>query len=259
MMMPSQSNTGASPDTGSAKGAGNPPVVRLRGVTKAYRTGEVEVVALKDITLDIAPHRFSMVVGPSGSGKTTLLNLIGCIDAPTTGTVEVCGEPVASLKDNAVSDFRARNIGFIFQSFNLVPVLSAFENVEYPLLLVNAPAADRRERTLAMLQAVGLIDQRNQRPNELSGGQKQRVAIARALVKHPQIVLADEPTANLDTRTGAAIIELMQRIQENFRTTFIFSTHDPQLISHSEEIFSIRDGQLVEHVSQRRDLSHSSA
>jgi putative ABC transport system ATP-binding protein len=221
------------------------PVVRLRGLTKTYATGAAEVAALKGISLDIPRHRFSMVVGPSGSGKTTLLNLIGCIDVPTSGTVEVCGEAVGRLGDNALSDFRARNIGFIFQGFSLIPVLSAYENVEYPLLLVGTSARDRRERTLAMLNAVGLGEQEKQRSNELSGGQKQRVAIARALVKHPEIVLADEPTANLDTRTGAQIIELMHRVQAEFATTFIFSTHDPQLISHADETFTIRDGELI--------------
>jgi len=187
------------------------------------------------------------VVGPSGSGKTTLLNLIGCIDTPSNGTAEVCQQNIGELPDNAVSDFRARNIGFIFQNFSLVPVLSAYENVEYPLLLVGMPPAERRERTLAMLNGVGLAAQAQQRPNELSGGQKQRVAIARALVKGPQLVLADEPTANLDSATGASIVELMRRVQTESRTTFIFATHDPQLISHADEIFVIRDGELVDH------------
>jgi putative ABC transport system ATP-binding protein len=223
------------------------PVVRLRQVAKTYRTGTVEVAALRGISLDIPRHRFSMVVGPSGSGKTTLLNLIGCIDAPSSGTVEVCGQQTGTLSDNALSDFRAHNIGFIFQGFSLIPVLSAYENVEYPLLLVGTAAGERRERALGMLAAVGLADRRSQRPNELSGGQKQRVAVARALVKHPEIVLADEPTANLDTQTGAAIIELMHKVQAEFATTFIFSTHDPQLISHADETFSIRDGELVGH------------
>jgi putative ABC transport system ATP-binding protein len=221
--------------------------VRLRGVAKTYASGAVAVAALKGISLDIPRHCFSMVIGPSGSGKTTLLNLIGCIDAPSAGAVEVCGQAIGKLGDNALSDFRARNIGFIFQGFSLVPVLSAYENVEYPLLLVGTAATERRQRTLAMLEAVGLADQRRQRPNELSGGQKQRVAIARALVKHPEIVLADEPTANLDTRTGAAIIALMRKVQAEFATTFIFSTHDPQLISHADETFTILDGELVGH------------
>jgi putative ABC transport system ATP-binding protein len=151
------------------------------------------------------------------------------------------------MRDNALSNFRAREIGFIFQHFSLIPVLSAYENVEYPLLMIGESSARRREATMAMLEAVGLADQRRQRPNQLSGGQQQRVAIARALVKQPKIVLADEPTANLDTRTGATIIELMRQMQTRSSTTFIFSTHDPQLISHAQETFVIRDGELVEH------------
>jgi len=224
-------------------------VVRLNHVEKTYRSGAIEVAALKGISFEIPMNRFSMVVGASGSGKTTLLNLIGCIDAPSSGTVEVCQQKVGELDDNMVADFRARNIGFIFQNFSLVPVLSAYENVEYPLLLVGMPAAERQERTLAMLQAVGLARQARQRPNELSGGQRQRVAIARALVKGPQIVLADEPTANLDSATGASIIELMRRVQAESRTTFIFATHDPQLMSHADETFAIRDGMLVDHTT----------
>ncbi len=222
-------------------------VVRLDQVARTYRLGTISVPALQDVSLEIPYHRFSMLIGASGSGKTTLLNLIGCIDAPTRGTVEVCGQSIGALDDNGTAAFRAHNIGFIFQNFSLVPVLSAYENVEYPLLLIGTPAAERRERTLAMLRAVGLADQAEQRPNELSGGQKQRVAIARALVKRPQVVLADEPTANLDTATGASIIELMRRVQAESRTTFIFATHDPQLISHADELFLIRDGKIVEH------------
>jgi putative ABC transport system ATP-binding protein len=226
------------------------PVVRLNQVVRTYQLGAISVPALTEVSLEIPYHRFSMLIGASGSGKTTLLNLIGCIDAPTRGAVEVCGQNIADLDDNETSAFRARNIGFIFQNFSLVPVLSAYENVEYPLLLVGTPAAERRERTRAMLQAVGLADQAKQRPNELSGGQKQRVAIARALVKGPQVVLADEPTANLDTATGASIIELMRRVQAESRTTFIFATHDPQLISHADELYLIRDGKIVEHKTE---------
>ena len=233
--------------------ATNRPAVRLSQVTKTYEQGEAEVAAVKGISLDVPFHRFTMVVGPSGSGKTTLLNLIGCIDMPSSGTVEICGQEVGRLSDNALADFRAQNIGFVFQSFNLVPVLSAYENVEYPLLLVGMPSRERRERAMAMLEAVGLADHAKRWPNALSGGQKQRVAIARALVKQPQLVLADEPTANLDTATGAAVIELMHDIQRQYRTTFIFSTHDPQLISHSEETFTIRDGILVSHETGRND------
>jgi putative ABC transport system ATP-binding protein len=215
-------------------------------VGKTYRVGAIAVPALQEVSLDIPFDRFSMVIGASGSGKTTLLNLIGCIDAPSSGAVEVCGQSIAELDDDALSDFRARNIGFIFQNFSLVPVLSAYENVEYPLLLVGTPAAERRARTLAMLDAVGLAEHARRRPNELSGGQRQRVAIARALVKGPQIVLADEPTANLDSVTGASIVELMRRVQRDSRSTFIFATHDPHLMSHADAIVTLKDGLLVE-------------
>jgi putative ABC transport system ATP-binding protein len=223
------------------------PVARLTDVVKIYDDDGLKVTAVNGISLDIPRRRFAMIVGPSGSGKTTLLNLIGCIDLPTSGAIEVCGEAVARLGDNALTDFRARNIAFVFQNFNLYPVLSAFENIEYPLLLLSVPAAERRRRTMAMLDAVGLAEQHRHRPNQLSGGQKQRVAIARALVKQPQLVLADEPTANLDSETGAAVIELMRRVQREREASFIFSTHDPQLMSHAEEIFTVRDGRLVEH------------
>jgi putative ABC transport system ATP-binding protein len=222
------------------------PVVRLHQVVKTYNDDGLDVTAIDGMSFDVRSRRFTMIVGPSGSGKTTLLNLIGCIDMPTHGRVEVCGQDVAKLDDNSLADFRARNVGFIFQNFSLIPVLSAYENVEYPLLLVGMKAPERRERTMAMLQAVGLAEHARHRPNQLSGGQRQRVAIARALVKGPAIVLADEPTANLDSQTGAAIIELMRQVQREQAATFIFSTHDPQLISHAEDRFVIRDGRLVE-------------
>ena len=237
----------SAPASGAASGLAGEPVVRLAGVVKVYDDEGLRVTAVNGISLDVARRRFTMIVGPSGSGKTTLLNLMGCIDTPSAGTVTVCGQEVARLSDNAVSDFRARNVGFIFQSFSLVPVLTAYENVEYPLLLLGVGAAERRRRTLEMLESVGLADQRAHRPNQLSGGQKQRVAIARALVKKPEIVLADEPTANLDSHTGAAIIELMRREQREQATSFIFSTHDPQLMSHAQETFFIRDGEIVDH------------
>jgi putative ABC transport system ATP-binding protein len=222
-------------------------VVRFREVVKTYDDEGLKVTAVNGVSLEIPRQRFAMIVGPSGSGKTTLLNLIGCIDAPTAGRVEVCGRDVGSLADDVVTDFRSRNIAFVFQNFNLFPVLSAYENIEYPLLLLGVPPAERRERTLAMLESVGLVDQRQHRPNQLSGGQKQRVAIARALVKKPELVLADEPTANLDSHTGASIIDLMRRVQREQAASFVFSTHDPQLISHAEETFVLRDGRLVEH------------
>lgn len=222
-------------------------VVHFSQVSKTYRVGSTAVKALDGITLAIPSDRFSIVIGASGSGKTTLLNLIGCIDAPTGGAMEVCGEDVTRLNDDTLADFRARNIGFIFQNFSLVPVLTAYENVEYPLILLGMTASPRRQRAMSMLEAVGLAEHAHRFPNELSGGQKQRVAIARALVKHPTLVLADEPTANLDSATGASIIALMRQIQAELKTTFIFASHDAQLISHADEIFAIRDGTLLEH------------
>lgn len=222
-------------------------VVVFENVSKIYQMGEVAIPALQDISLRIPARRFSMVLGPSGSGKTTLLNLIGCLDQPTGGSIRVCGEKVAEISDDSMSEFRAKHIGFIFQNFNLIPVLSALENVEYPLTLLGMKTDQRRERSMKMLEAVGLAGHGRHRPNQLSGGQKQRVAIARALVKGPSLVLADEPTANLDSKTGAAIIDLMHRVQEQYGATFVFSTHDPQLISHAQDIFTIRDGELIEH------------
>ena len=229
--------------------ASNNPVVSLTDVFKTYKVGEVDVPAVKGVTFNIPRKRFSVIVGPSGSGKTTLLNLIGCLDAPTAGRVIVAGQDVATLTDNAISDFRAQKVGFIFQNFSLIPVFSAYENIEYPLLLLGVNATERRRRATSMLEAVGLAYHGRQRPNQLSGGQTQRVAIARALVKDPDFVLADEPTANLDSHTGASIIELMRRMQEQYSTTFVFSTHDRQLMSHADDTFTIRDGLLVDHVT----------
>jgi putative ABC transport system ATP-binding protein len=220
-------------------------VVQLNNVTKSYRSGKSEVRALRGVTLNIPARAFTMLVAPSGSGKSTLLNLIGCIDRPTSGIVTVAGQIIGQLSDRALSDFRAQKIGFIFQGFSLVPVLSAYENVEYPLMLTKVPAAARRRATLAMLEAVGLSEQQHRRPNELSGGQKQRVAIARALVKQPEIVLADEPTANLDSQTGASIVALMRQMQSQSQTTFIFATHDPHLMSQADQVVAMRDGLLT--------------
>ena len=227
------------------------PAVRFRDVGKVYDDDGLRVTAIKSVSFDIPRRRFAMIVGPSGSGKTTLLNLIGCIDTPTSGRLEVCGQDIAALTDQALTDFRSQNIAFVFQNFNLLPVLTAYENVDYPLLLLGVPARERRERTMAMLESVGLADKRDHRPNQLSGGQKQRVAIARALVKRPAVVLADEPTANLDSRTVSEVILLMRKIQEDTAASFVFSTHDPQLISHADETFVIRDGELAEHRIER--------
>ena len=216
----------------------------LRNVVKTYRVGSVPVPAVRGIDIEIRRNCVTAISGPSGSGKTTLLNLIGCIDRPDEGEIVIAGTPVARLTDDALSDFRASHLGFVFQSFNLIPVLTAYENVEYPLRLTSLAAAERRERVSAMLQAVGLADQAARRPGQLSGGQQQRVAIARALAAAPALVLADEPTANLDTRTGAAIIDLMRRMQRQQQTSFVICSHDPQVIAAADEVLSIRDGRI---------------
>ena len=226
--------------------------VRLTSVYKTYKEDAIEVHALRGVSLEIAPRCFTMLIGASGSGKTTLLNLVGCIDVPTGGVIEIDGQDVGQLKEAELTRFRAQHIGFIFQGFNLIPVLSVFENVEYGLLLSGMSRRERHDTTLEMLNAVNLYEQRHQRPNQLSGGQKQRVAIARALVKRPTLVLADEPTANLDSETGAAIVRLMRELQTTARTTFIFSTHELALMREADELFTLRDGQLL----NRHERSH---
>lgn len=230
------------------------PVV-LKGVSKSYRLDSVNVAALADIDLVILPDRFTVISGPSGSGKTTLLNLIGCIDRPDRGTIMVGGKPVQSLNDDALSDFRARQLGFVFQNFNLLAVLTAFENVEYPLVLAGAPPAERRERAQRLLEAVGLADHARKRPGELSGGQRQRVAIARALIRQPQLVLADEPTANLDSKTGHEIIDLMRSMQRQQHVSFVFSSHDPKVLEAADDAVHICDGR-IDSVERRTMSAH---
>ncbi|CAG4884649.1 Uncharacterized ABC transporter ATP-binding protein TM_0352 [Georgfuchsia toluolica] len=220
------------------------PVV-LRQVAKTYHLDAVDVPALTDISLEIRPDCFTVISGPSGSGKTTLLNLIGCIDRPDHGEVVVAGQSVNEMTDDAMSDFRAGHLGFIFQNFNLLPVLTAYENVEYPLLLAKILAAERRRRVLALLDAVGLAERAQSRPGQLSGGQRQRVAIARALATEPKLVLADEPTANLDSHTGAAIIALMRKMQRMHHVSFVFSSHDPQVQAEADDAIFIRDGRIT--------------
>ncbi len=219
--------------------------VTLSQVGKTYRLDAVDVPALSDINLEIRPNCFTVISGASGSGKTTLLNLIGCIDRPTTGEVTVAGQQIGKMSDDALSDFRARHLGFIFQNFNLLPVLTAYENVEFPLILAKVPGPQRRQRVLALLDAVGLADRANNRPGQLSGGQRQRVAIARALAPAPRLVLADEPTANLDSQTGAAIIALMRKMQREHQVSFVFSSHDPQVQAEADDAVFIRDGRIT--------------
>lgn len=221
-------------------------LVVAEDITKDYRVGEVTVPALRGISFAIEAASFISFIGPSGSGKTTLLNLIGCLDAPTSGRMTVAGVDVGALNRKEGAAFRGANIGFIFQDFNLLPVLTAYENIEYPLLMVqNIPPEERRRRVTGLLEAVGMADQASKRPDQLSGGQKQRVAIARALVTSPKVVLADEPTANLDSRTAHTVVELMKKMRDDLQTTFIFSTHDQKLVSEVEILFHLEDGLLI--------------
>jgi putative ABC transport system ATP-binding protein len=214
------------------------------------------VRALQGVSFDVDAGSFLAFVGPSGSGKTTLLNLVGCLDRPTSGSLTVAGANVAQLDRRSAAAFRGNNIGFIFQSFNLVPVLSAFENVEYPLVMVqDCPPAERQDRVLKALNAVGMLEQKTQAPDQLSGGQKQRVAIARALVTNPKLVLADEPTANLDHETAYMILRLMKRMRDDFGTTFVFSTHDTRIIGEAEIVYTLDDGRLTHReIKENKDV-----
>ena len=220
-------------------------LVQVENVSKDYLLGEQRVDALKNVTLSIEEGVFMAIAGPSGSGKSTLLNLIGCIDTPTSGRILIDGEDVSGRTPDQLADLRARTIGFIFQTFNLLPVLSAEENVEYPLLqLPELTKDERRERVAYYLKVVQLTRYARHRPNQLSGGQRQRVAIARALATKPKIVLADEPTANLDHKTGDGILSLMKEMNRVFKTTFIFSTHDKKVMAQADRLVRIEDGQI---------------
>jgi putative ABC transport system ATP-binding protein len=223
-----------------------PAIVSIQQATKDYRLGKVIVPALRGVSLEIQQGEFLAIAGPSGSGKTTLLNLIGCVDTPTAGVVEVAGSNTAKLGERALTRLRLNTIGFIFQSFNLVGVLDVFRNVELPLLLQGKlSGAERKERVVALLDRVGLREHAHHRPNELSGGQRQRVAIARALVTRPSLVLADEPTANLDSVTGQNILDLMKELNRTEKTTFVFSTHDARVMAHASSLVRLADGKLA--------------
>jgi len=214
-------------------------------VRKDYRMGDVTVAALKGLSFAIEPASFVSFVGPSGSGKTTLLNLIGCLDKPTGGRLTVAGTDVAPLNRKQSAAFRGSTIGFIFQDFNLIPVLTVYENVEYPLLMVqDVAAAERKKRVNALLEGVGMIEQKDKFPDQISGGQKQRVAVARALVTNPRLVLADEPTANLDHATAYLVLSLMKRLRDELKTTFVFSTHDQKIVGEAEILYTLEDGEL---------------
>jgi putative ABC transport system ATP-binding protein len=217
-------------------------IVECVKVNKSYRQGKLTVEALKDVDLSVDKGAFAALAGPSGSGKTTLLNLIGGLDLPDSGEIVVDGNHYARMNASQLADLRLHSIGFVFQSFNLIPVLSAIENVEYVMLLQGINAKQRHEKAMAILREVGLEDQTRRRPAELSGGQQQRVAVARAIASEPAIILADEPTANLDSKTGKGLLDLMKRMNEQKAVTFIFSTHDQMVMDYAQRIVSIRDG-----------------
>ncbi|MFO7814929.1 MAG: ABC transporter ATP-binding protein [Halanaerobiales bacterium] len=231
------------------------PLLKLEDVKKIYHQGKIDVPAIRGISLEIEEGEFTTVFGPSGSGKTTLLNIIGCLDKPTAGEIYYNNSKrLSELSKNELADFRRYNLGFIFQGHNLIPVLTAFENVEFAIRIIDEMSPkDRKQKVLDILDSVGLAGLEERRPNELSGGQKQRVAIARALVKNPKLVLADEPTANLDSETSEGILDIMLKMNQKLGTTFIFSTHDPQVMKYARRLIEIRDGEVT-HDEQGEDL-----
>jgi putative ABC transport system ATP-binding protein len=226
-------------------------LAELKGVSKLYQQGSVEVAALRDVDLRIERGDFAVLAGPSGSGKTTLLNMIGALDKPTSGSVMVDGQPLEELSSGALAELRLHKLGFVFQAYNLIPVLSAYENAEYVLLLQGTDASERKRMVMDLLDAVGLKGLEKRRPSELSGGQQQRVAIARALAAQPAMVLADEPTANLDTKTGGALCDLMRELNHERQVTFVISSHDPAVIERADRVVRLIDGEVVS--DERRD------
>jgi putative ABC transport system ATP-binding protein len=230
-------------------------VIAAKGVTKAFQTGRQVVWALRGVDLDVGPGEFLSLVGPSGSGKTTLLNLIGALDVPTGGTLTVLGHPVASLSKHARAQLRLNSLGFVFQAYNLVPVLTALENVEFVLELQGA-GVDRRARALAVLEELGLAELSNRRVNELSGGQQQRVAVARAVAARPRLVLADEPTANLDGENAETLMHLMRDLRDRYGMTFVFSTHDARVVAHAVRVVTLVDGRVASDEQKPGEAPH---
>jgi putative ABC transport system ATP-binding protein len=220
-------------------------VVKIENVTRTYQIGKVETQALRGVNLSIKNGEFTALVGPSGSGKTTLLQMIGCLDQPTSGHVLINDKDVTTLNRNQRADMRRGTIGFIFQFFALIPTLTAFENVEMPLLLNGHSPSERKERAMELLKAVDLADRANNRPDQLSGGQQQRVAVARALASKPTLILADEPTANLDTANGHQVMDIMKKLNKETGVTFIFATHDPRVIGYADRVVTLEDGLIV--------------
>jgi putative ABC transport system ATP-binding protein len=224
-------------------------VAKLTDVTRIYKIGEVETRALNGVSISINDGEFTSLVGPSGSGKTTLLQLIGCLDKPTNGKVVIDGKETTNLNRNQRADLRKGTIGFVFQFFALIPTLTAYENVEMPLLLNGKNASQRKQRVMELLDGVGMTDRAKNRPDQLSGGQQQRVAVARALATDPKLILADEPTANLDTENGEQVMEIMKKLNKETGTTFVFATHDPRVIKYAGRVVTLQDGLIVKDSS----------
>lgn len=222
-------------------------MIEAKHLNKTYQVGELSLEVIKDLSLEILEGEFISLVGPSGSGKSTVLNMLGCLDKPTSGEITIDQTLINKMDRTELARFRGKHVGFIFQSFNLIPVLSVYENIEYPLIMIqNLPEKERRERILQVLKEVDMLDQKDKFPDQISGGQKQRVAIARALVTNPKIVFADEPTANLDSKTAHRIIDLMHKIKTEHNTTFVFATHDEKIVSAAERLITLVDGKITE-------------
>jgi putative ABC transport system ATP-binding protein len=229
-------------------------VAKVENVTRTFKVGKVETQALRGVSLGIENGEFTALVGPSGSGKTTLLQLIGCLDQPTSGRISINGKDVTQLNRNQRADVRRGAIGYVFQFFALIPTLTAYENIEMPLLLNHTNPAERRERVTKLLEAVDLTERAKHRPDQLSGGQQQRVAIARALATRPALILADEPTANLDTTNGQQVMEIMTRLNQETGVTFVFATHDPRVIKYARRVVTLRDGLIVESNEMEKEI-----
>lgn len=222
-------------------------MIKANNLKKVYQTGEISLEVIKDFSLDINEGEFISLIGPSGSGKSTVLNMLGGLDTPTSGKLVIENQDITTMNNTSLANFRGENIGFIFQSFNLIPVLTVYENIEYPLIMIqNLDEETRKKRILNLLEEVGMLEHKDKTPDKISGGQMQRVAIARALVTNPKIVFADEPTANLDSQTAHKIIELMKKIQKEHNTTFVFATHDEKIVSNVDRLITLVDGVIVE-------------
>ena len=231
-------------------------MIEAKNLKKVYKVGELDLTVINDLSISIKEGEFISLIGPSGSGKSTVLNMLGCLDTPTSGEITINNQNISNLNKTQLANFRGEHIGFIFQSFNLIPVLTVYENIEYPLIMIqNLAENERKMRVEKLLKEVGMFEQKDKTPDKISGGQMQRVAIARALVTNPKIVFADEPTANLDSKTAHMIIDLMKKIQKEHNTTFIFATHDEKIVANVDRLITLVDGNIVEDIYTKSGVS----